>query len=319
MPRIVVLDGYTTNPGDNPWDALAELAELEVYERTPRELVAERVRGASVLLTNKTVLDAAAIAAAPELKGICVLATGYNVVDVAAASARGVAVCNVPAYSTPSVVEHTFALLFELVRRVGEHDQAVHAGEWVSSQDFTFWKSPQRELSGRCFGVVGYGEIGRGVARVAAALGMRVLATPSRRLAPEAGVEVCELGELARRADVLSLHCPLTPDTAEVVRWSLLSEMRREALIINTARGGLVRAADLARALDEGIIAGAALDVLSQEPPRADDPLLRAKNCIITPHLAWTSVEARRRLLSVSVENVRQILAGKPQNRVSAG
>jgi glycerate dehydrogenase len=316
MPRIVVLDGHTVNPGDNPWDSLSELGELVVYERTAPGLVRERAQGASVLLTNKAVIGADTIAAVPELRGIAVLATGCNVVDLAAARARGVWVCNVPAYSTASVVEHTFALLFELARAVGRHDQAVHAGEWVRSPDFSFWKSPQLELASRCLGIVGYGEIGRAVARVGVALGLRILATPSRRTAAEPGVTVRSVPDIARECDILSLHCPLTPETERMVRSELLALMKPTAFLINTARGGLVDEADLARALSEGAIAGAALDVLSSEPPLADNPLLSAPNCIITPHLAWSSIEARRRVLAVSVENVRAILGSRPQNLV---
>lgn len=318
MPRFVVLDGHALNPGDISWQPLAALGELEVFERTPRELVATRARGATILLTNKAVIDAEAIAASPDLRGICVLATGYNVVDVAAARARRIPVCNVPSYSTPSVVEHTFALLFELCRAAGEHDRAVHAGEWARSVDFSFVKSPQRELAGRSFGVVGYGEIGRGVARAASGFGLRVLATPSRRHPPEPFVEVRPLNELVRECDILSLHCPLTNETEKLVRWELLRTMKPTALLINTARGGLVEEAELARALAEGVIAGAALDVLSTEPPRDTNPLLTAPNCIITPHLAWTSLESRQRLLAQTVENVRAILSGTPLNVVNA-
>ncbi|MFZ5894527.1 MAG: D-2-hydroxyacid dehydrogenase [Myxococcota bacterium] len=317
--RIVVLDGFTVNPGDNPWDELAELGELVVYDRTPRELVLERSRGASVLVTNKAIVEANTIAALPELKGIAVSATGHNVVDVAAAKAHGVVVCNVPSYSTPSVVEHTFALLFELARAISIHDRAVHAGEWTRSPDFCFWKTPQLELQGRALGVIGYGEIGRGVARVGAALGMRVLATPSRRHAAEPGVQVQNVEQIASECDVLSLHCPLTSDTAELVRGELLSRMKRSALLINTARGGLVREVDLARALQEGRIAGAGLDVLSSEPPSPENPLLSAPNCIITPHLAWSSHESRRRVLATTVRNVRAILNACPENVVNSG
>lgn len=319
MARLVVLDGYALNPGDISWDGLAALGELTVFDRTPRELVAERGRGAAILLTNKAVIDGDAIASLPELRGVCVLATGYNVVDVAAARARSLPVCNVPSYSTPSVVEHTFALLFELCRAVGTHDRAVHEGEWVRSADFSFVKSPQHELAARSFGVIGYGEIGRGVARVASALGMRVLATPSRRYPPEPFVEVGSAAELARECDILSLHCPLTSETDKIVKWDLLTTMKPSAFLINTARGGLVNEADLARALERGVIAGAALDVLSTEPPDAQNPLLTAPNCIITPHLAWTSLESRRRVLAATVENIKGILSGNPRNVVNPG
>jgi glycerate dehydrogenase len=317
MPRIVVLDGHTVNPGDNPWDALAELGELLVYARSERAEVAERAQGAHILLTNKTWLDAEVLAGLEQLRGICVLATGYNVVDTDAARARGIPVCNVPSYSSESVVAHTFALLLELGRAVGLHDRAVHAGEWLSSPDFCFWKTPQLELSGKSLGIVGFGSIGRRVAEVARAFGMRVLATRSRRNANAEGVEFLPLETLLPMADVLSLHCPLSPETEHLVRWERLSMMKPHALLINTARGGLVREGDLARALREGVIAGAALDVLSVEPPRPDNPLLSAPRCLITPHLAWTSLEARRRLVETSVDNVRGILAGRPINVVN--
>jgi glycerate dehydrogenase len=274
--------------------------------------VVERARDADVVLTNKTWLDEEALSALPALRGICVLATGYNVVDVRAARERGIPVCNVPSYSSESVVEHAFALLFELSRAVGLHDRAVRDGEWVNSPDFCFWKTPQVELSGRTFGIVGFGEIGRRVADVALAFGMRVVATRSRRYESYGAVEFAPLERVIASADVLSLHCPLTADTQELIRWERLVAMKRTALLLNTARGGLVREADLARALSEGVIAGAALDVLSSEPPDANNPLLSAPHCVITPHLAWTSLEARRRLVQVSAENVRAILEGKP-------
>lgn len=317
MARIVVLDGHTVNPGDNSWEPLAALGELIVYERTSPTQVRERASGAQVLLTNKTPLGAEELVGLELLRGVCVLATGSNVVDGAAARAQGIPVCNVPSYSTESVVEHTFALLFELSRAVGLHDRAVHAGEWTNSPDFCFWKTPQLELAGRSFGVVGFGSIGGRVAEVARALGMRVLATPSRRPSAQQGVTFLPLEQLLADADVVSLHCPLTPDTEQLVRWERLLMMKRTALLLNTARGGLVCEFDLARALGEGTIAGAALDVLGSEPPGADNPLLGAPRCIITPHLAWTSLEARRRVVSTSADNVRGILDGQPINVVN--
>lgn len=317
MARIVVLDGHTVNPGDNPWDALSELGEFAVYERTERARVVERALGADVVLTNKTWLDADALSALPGLRGICVLATGYNVVDTRAASERSIPVCNVPSYSSESVVEHTFALLFELSRAVGLHDRAVHDGEWLKSPDFCFWRTPQLELSGRTLGIVGFGEIGRRVAQVGLAFGMRVVATRSSRSPGHDSVEFAPLEAVIASADVLSLHCPLTPETSELMRWERFSTMKSSALLLNTARGALVREADLARALREGVIAGAALDVLSSEPPGPDNPLLSAPRCVITPHLAWTSLEARRRLVRVSADNVRGILSGRPMHVVN--
>lgn len=319
MARIVVLDGYTVNPGDLGWEPLAALGELTVFDRTGDELVVERSRGASVLVTNKTSIDARALGELPELRGISVLATGVNVVDTRAARARGVAVSNVPAYSTASVAQHTMALLLELVSHVGLHASAVRAGEWSASADFCFWKEPLHELDGQTFGIVGFGAIGQRVATLAQAFGMRVLATPSRRLpVPPAGVRYVELDELFRASDVVSLHCPLTDATRRLVRRERLLEMRRHALLLNTARGALVDEAELADALATGLIAGVGLDVLDAEPPPVDHPLLRAPRCVITPHHAWTSRAARERLLAVTVANVAGLLAGHPQNVVNA-
>lgn len=317
MPRLVVLDGHTVNPGDTSWAAFEALGELIVHPRTQPSEIVPRARGADVVITNKTPLDAETLGRLDGLRGICVLATGFNVVDGGHARSLGIPVCNVPRYGTASVVEHTFALLLELARQVGQHDAAVHAGEWVGSPDFAFWKTPQLELSGRTLGVVGYGEIGSAVARVALAFGLRVLATPSRSRPAESGVGSAELAAVFRQADVLSLHCPLTADTRELVRWERLVSMKPSALLVNTARGGLVCEPDLARALREGVIAGAALDVLAEEPPRPDNPLLTAPRCLLTPHLAWTSLAARERLIAVSAGNARAILEGRPANVVN--
>ncbi len=319
MPSLVVLDGFTLNPGDNPWTELAELGKLTVYDRTPREEIALRANDADVVLTNKTPLDAATLATLPRLRGIAVLATGYNVVDVAAARARGVVVCNVPAYSTKSVAQHTLALLLELANGVGLHDRLVHAGEWSRSPDFSFWRKSTLELDGLLLGLVGYGAIGREVAPLARALGMRVRASESAAPARAEAIERCPLDELFRTSDVVSLHCPLTPETERLVRRERLVTMKPSALLINTGRGGLIDEPDLAAALNEGVIAGAALDVLSSEPPSPDNPLLSAKNCVITPHIAWTSLAARQRLMSITVENVRALLAGRPINVVQPG
>ncbi|MFO7177592.1 MAG: D-2-hydroxyacid dehydrogenase [Pseudomonadota bacterium] len=317
--HIVVLDAFTTNPGDTSWEPIASLGELVTYDRTPPELVVDRCRNADVVITNKTRIGAAELASLPGLRGICVLATGYDVVDVAAARARGIPVCNVPEYSTPSVVEHTFALLFELYRQVGMHAALVREGEWARSADFSFWRTPQLELSGRTLGIVGYGSIGRAVARVALAFGMRVIATRSRRNPPDPGVTAVDVNRVFAEADVVSLHCPLTEATKGLVRWERLVTMKRRAVLLNTARGGLVNEADLARALREGVIAGAAVDVLSSEPPSLDNPLLSAPRIVITPHLAWATPEARGRLIAVTAENVRGILTGSPVHVVNPG
>jgi glycerate dehydrogenase len=318
MARIVVLDGQALNPGDISWAPLAALGELGVFERTPSELLLERALDADVLVTNKTRLGAPVLARLPKLRGISVLATGFDVVDAAAARARNVPVCNVPAYSTASVAQHTLALLLELCHHVGLHAEAVRAGEWSRSREFSFWKEPIRELDAQTFGVVGFGSIGQRVAGLARGLGMRVLATPSRRLAEApAGVEYRELSALFAESDVVSLHCPLTPSTERLVRRERLETMKPSALLVNTARGGLVDETDLADALRQGVIAGAALDVLTREPPPSDHPLLSAPRCLITPHQAWTSRAARERLVLATAENVAAILAGRPVNVVN--
>jgi glycerate dehydrogenase len=315
--KIVVLDGYTVNPGDTPWDSLANLGELVVHERTPPELVVARAAGADVLITNKTPLRRESLSVLQGLRGISILATGYDVVDVACAKERGVWVSNVPAYSTASVAQHTIALMLELTQHVGLHSESAKNGDWARSPDFSYWKTPLLELEGLTLGIVGFGAIGRRVAVIASALGMKVMTTPSRRgdVRPP-HVETLPLEHLLAASDVLSLHCPLTPETARLVRRENLLRMKSSALLLNTARGALVDEPDLAWALSEGVIAGAALDVLSVEPPPLDHPLLSAPRCIVTPHQAWTTLAARRRLLGVTVENVRGFLSGTPQNLV---
>jgi glycerate dehydrogenase len=313
MTRIVVLDGYTVNPGDNPWTALGELGDLSAFDRSSAAEALERIAEAEIALTNKVLLDASVLAAAPRLAGISVLATGVNAVDLVAASARGIAVCNVPSYSTSSVAQHALALLLELCHRVGLHDASVHAGGWQNSPDFSYTLSPLHELEGKTLGVVGYGAIGRRVASAASALGMRVCAAElghAERMSDE--VERLPLDDVFRVSDVISLHCPLTPETEALVSAARLALMKPSAFLINTARGGLIDELALSRALDSGALAGAALDVLSSEPPAAENPLLRAKNCVITPHVAWTSLPARKRLLEITVDNVRALIHGTP-------
>jgi glycerate dehydrogenase len=319
MTRLVVLDGYTLNPGDNPWTELAALGELVVHERTPADEVVGRARGADVVLTNKTPLTARTLEQLPGLRGVCVLATGVNVVDVARAATLGIPVCNVPAYSTDSTAQHTIALLLELTNRVGAHDRAVHEGAWVSSRDFSFTLAPLIELRGLTLGIVGFGSIGRAVAEIARALGMQVVAAGDPRDGDPAFLRRAPLNELFRSSDVVTLHCPLTEQTRGLVNAARLASMRPSSLLINAARGPLVDEAALADALARGVIAGAALDVLSQEPPSADNPLLTAPRCIITPHHAWATLSARRRAMRVAAENVRSILAGAPQKLASAG
>ena len=320
--KIVVLDGYALNPGDLSWEGLERLGELTVFDRTAPEQLMARAAGAQLLLTNKTVLDAAALKGLPELRYIGVLATGYNVVATGDARRRGIPVTNVPGYGTHSVAQMAFALLLELTRRVGQHAQLVREGGWSQSRDFCFWEGRQVELSGLVMGLVGFGQIAQATAALAGAFGMKVLVhtrNPERHRAlfATAGIEAVELEALFRRSDVVSLHCPLTEETRGLVSAARLEQMKQGAYLINTSRGPLVDEEALAAALAEGRLAGAGLDVLGQEPPAADNPLLQAPNCFITPHIAWASRAARERLLTIAVENVRAFLAGKPEHVVN--
>ena len=320
LPRIVVLDGYTLNPGDLDWSQLSALGDLTVYDRTPAELMLERAAGAEIVLTNKTALPRPVIESLPALKFIGVLATGYNVVDIAAAKERGIPVTNVPGYGTAAVAQHVFALLLELTQRTGLHSDSVRAGDWTRSVDWCYWRTPLVELAGLTMGIVGYGAIGQAVARIARAFGMEVIAsTRTARRLETGGTEVANLrhDDLFRRADVVSLHCPLTPETQGLVNAARLASMKPTAFLINTGRGPLVVEQDLADALRNAVIAGAAVDVLSTEPPAADNPLLTAPNCLITPHLAWAAKASRQRLMDAVVENVRAFLAGAPVNVVN--
>jgi len=319
-PTIVILDGYTINPGDNPWSPLEALGTCIIHDRTPSELKLERARDADIILTSKCKLDAATLESLPRLKYISMLATGYNNVDVIAAGNRGIPVSNVPAYSTESVVQTTFALLLELATAVGVHDAAVKAGEWVRCPDHSFWKTSILELDGLTLGIVGYGSIGRAVARVGAAFGMRIVAY-APRIPQDPGpiaVRFVPLAELFATSDVVTLNCPQTADNEGFVNSGLLASMKPSAFLINVARGGLVNEADLALALHEGRIAGAGLDVVAHEPMRADNPLLAAPNCIFTPHIAWASLAARRRLMAIVAANVASYLSGAPINLVNA-
>lgn len=316
--RIVVLDGYTLNPGDLSWATLESLGSCTIHDRTPPERVVERAREAEILFTNKVVLGRAELEQLPRLRYIGVLATGYNVVDVAVARERNIVVTNIPTYGTRSVAQMTFALLLELAQHVGHHAQSVRDGRWTQSKDFCYWDYPLVELEGLTFGLVGFGRIGRAVAEVALAFGMKVLAHDS--FAPAAlvsGVTMVDLETLFRQSDVVSLHCPLTADNKGLVNSTRLSLMKSSAFLINTSRGPLVNETDLAAALNTGQIAGAGLDVLAVEPPRPDNPLLTAKNCLITPHIAWATAAARRRLMDIAVDNLRAFLAGAPVNRVA--
>lgn len=315
--KIVVLDGYTLNPGDLSWKGLEALGECRVYDRTPAGQVVERAADAEAVLTNKVVIDRAVMEALPGLKYIGVLATGYNVVDVEAAGERGIVVTNIPAYSTDSVVQSVFAHLLNITNRVAHYSEEVRDGRWTACADFTFWDTPLHELHGKTMGIAGLGHIGMAVARVALAFGMRVIALTSKKQAdlPD-GIESVTKEELFRQSDVLTLHSPLTPETRGFVDARMLALMKPTAIVINTSRGPLVDEADLAEALNEKRIFAAGVDVLSSEPPAADNPLLTARNCFITPHIAWATFEARARLMQIAVNNLDGFLSGDIRNRV---
>lgn len=316
--RIVILDGYTANPGDLSWGDIEALGPCTVHDRTDDADIVSRIGDAEIVLTNKTALSREVIDRLPNTRMIGVLATGVNVVDVAAARARGIPVCNVPAYSTPGVAQAVFALLMELTLKTGHHDRTVHEGRWAACEDFCYWDGDLVEIAGRTLGIVGYGRIGAAVARVGRAFDMRILATRRSGSGPvEGGGEFVDLDRLFALSDVVSLHCPLTPETKELVNAARLARMKPSAYLINTARGGLVNESDLAHALNAGRIAGAGLDVLSVEPPSASNPLLTARNCVITPHIAWATRAARRRLLEITAGNIAAFLAGSPCNVVN--
>ena len=310
--KIVVLDGYTENPGDLSWGPLQELGELTVYDRTPPEAVLVRVAAAAAIYTNKTVLSRELIQAMPSVRFIGVLATGYNVVDVQAARERGIVVCNIPTYGTDAVAQYVFALLLELCHRVAHHAQAVQEGRWTACPDFCFWDYPLIELSGKTMGIVGYGRIGQRTAQIARAFGMQVLAYDAFVQAEEC----VPLDELLERSDVVSLHCPLFPETKHIIRGETIARMKDGAILINTSRGPLVDEAALREALTSGKLYGAAVDVVSTEPVQPDNPLLGLENCLITPHIAWAPRESRQRLMDIAVENLRCFLRGAPQNIV---
>ncbi len=317
--KIVVLDGYALNPGDLSWERIQRLGETVIYDRTPAELTVERARGAEAILTNKTVIGEAELSQLDGLRYIGVLATGYNVIDVEAARKRNIIVTNVPAYSTGSVAQMTFALILELTLHVQRHSDAVFAGEWTASRDFCFWKYPLMELEGKTLGIIGFGRIGQAVADVAEAFGMNVLGY-SRRQTDQSHRKKfrwAEMDEIFRESDIVSLHCPLTPETKGLINRDNLAKMKKTALLINTSRGQVIVEEDLAEALNSGMIAGAGLDVLSEEPPKANNPLLSAKNCVITPHIAWATKEARVRLMNIAADNLEAFIAGHPINVVT--
>ena len=315
--KIVVLDGHTLNPGDLDWAALQALGECTIVPRTSPADTVPVATGAEILISNKVILGREQIAALPGLRYIGVTATGYNNVDITAAREHGVVVTNVPAYSTRSVAQHVFALLLEFTHHTGAHSDGVRSGRWAGAPDWSYCDHPLLELDGLTLGIVGFGRIGAAVAAIGAAMGMRILATPPRSRALPPGITAASIDEVFRQSDVLTLHCPLTPETRGLVNAARLESMKPTAFLINTARGPLIDEAALAQALDAGRIAGAGLDVLSTEPPAADNPLLTARNCIVTPHLAWATRAARSRLMAVTVDNVRAFLKGAPQNVVS--
>lgn len=317
--KIVVLDGRGLNPGDLSWDCLSQFGDVTIYERTDSEAEAiARIGDAEIVLINKVPITEKLLAACPTIKLIAVQATGFNVVDCAAAKRCGVTVCNVPSYGTAAVAQFTMGLLLELCHRIGFHDNSVHHGDWVRSESFCYWLTPQMELAGKTMGIVGFGRIGQAVAKLAAAFGMRVLAY-SRTERPEGRMlaEYVELNTLLRESDIVSLHCPLSQENQELINANSIAKMKDGAILINTARGGLVNEADVADALRTGKLRGAAVDVVSQEPMSENNPLLTAPNCIITPHIAWAPIESRQRLLDCVVENIRMFLNGTPQNVVN--
>lgn len=316
--KIVVLDGYGLNPGDLSWKGMEALGELTVYDRTSPSELMERSEGAEALITNKTLITAENMEALPELKYIGVLATGYNVVDIEAAKARGIVVTNIPAYSTSSVAQMVFAHILNITQRVGHYVEENSKGRWTNNADFCYWDTDLVELDGKKMGIVGFGNIGQATARIAQAFGMEVLLyTSKEQSALPQGMRKVALDELFAESDVISLHCPLTPDTKEMVNAERLKLMKPGAILVNTGRGPLVNEQDLADALNEGRIAAAGLDVLSVEPANADNPLLGAKNCFITPHIAWATKEARTRLMQIAVQNLKSYQEGYIINNVA--
>lgn len=313
--QIVITDGYTLNPGDLSWDPFYKIGEVAYYERSSAVETIERCRNAAIIITNKTPVTREVIEAAPQLKIIAVSATGYNVIDIAAAKERNILVCNVPVYGTYSVSQHTFALILELTNQAGRHARSVEDGEWANAADWSYTKTPIIELSEKVLGIVGFGRIGQQTAQIATALGMKVIYhNRSKKDLPQ---EAVSMEELIAKSDFISLHCPLTADNKGMIDRNFLLSMKTSAFLINTSRGQLINETDLAEALKSGTIAGAALDVLSDEPPAKNHPLIGLSNCIITPHIAWVSFEARKRMMQSTYRNIVQALAGKAENVVN--
>lgn len=316
--KIVVLDGYTLNPGDLSWDALKAIAPCDIYDNTPEHLRIERIGDAEIVFSNKVVLDAEIFKSCPTMKYIGVLATGYNVIDLEAAAKAGIVVTNIPAYSTNSVAQMVFAHLLHIVNQVHLHAEAVSQGDWVKSKNFSFSVSPQVELSGKTLGIIGFGQIGRKVAEIGQAMGMKILfQNRSVKSDVPAGFTPCDLDSLLQQSDVVSLNCPLTDSNAGFINKCKLDLMKPNAILINTGRGPLINEQDLADALNAGQIAAAGLDVLSTEPPAANNPLLQAKNCHITPHIAWATREARQRLMDIAIGNLKAFLNRKKLNVIN--
>lgn len=316
--KIVILDGHAVNPGDLSWDCFRAFGDVTVYERTEPAQVAERLKNAEIVMTNKTPITSELLDACPTIQLVCVLATGYNVVDCLACRARGIPVCNVPDYGTNAVAQFTFSLLLELCNRVGLHSDAVHSDEWTNCPDFCFWKTPQMELAGKTLGIIGFGRIGRAVGRIAKAMGMDVIANNrSRHPEGETIGRYVDLDTLLKESDVISLHCPLTAENAQLINANTISIMKDCAILLNTARGGLLNEQDVAEALHSGKLKAAAVDVVSYEPISKNNPLLTAPNCIITPHMAWAPIESRQRILDCTVSSIQAFLEDSPINTVN--
>lgn len=319
--KIVVLDGYCENPGDLSWAPFEALGEVSIYDYTDitdASLIVRRMQGAEIVITNKTPISKATIEACPDLRYIGLVSTGYNVVDTAAAKERGIPVCNVPAYGTDTVAQFSIALLLEICCHVGHHDNAVHEGRWEKNRDFCFWDYPITELSGKTLGIIGFGRIGQAEGKIARAFGMRVIAyAPRPREEGRAIAEYVPFDTLLAESDVISLHCNLTAENTGIINKNAIAKMKDGVAIINTARGQLINEADLAEALRSGKVAAAAVDVVSAEPIKGDNPLLTAPNCIITPHIAWASQAARQRIMDTAAANIKAFLAGHPTNVVN--
>ena len=316
--RIVMLDAYTTNPGDLSWDFLNEYGDVTIYDRTPVDKIIERIKDADIVVTNKTPLTKETIDLLPNLKFIALLSTGYNIVDYIHLKEKGIPVSNIPAYSTDAVAQLVMSFILELAMNVGLHSESVRNGDWTNSTDFCYWKTPLTEIAGKTMGIFGLGKIGRAVAERAKAFGMNIVAYVPRIHGDEPDyIKLLSLDEMLAVSDVVSMHCPLTPETEGIVNEEFIAKMKTGAYFINTSRGTVVNEKALADALNTGKLGGAGLDVLSTEPPKTDNPLLTAKNCFITPHIAWASFETRERLVGIFRDNIKAFVSGKPQNVIN--